>query len=276
VGGLIFNTRPERPWGSPSLLYNGYRVFPGNKEGRGVTTTHLHLLLSSWKSRAIPVLPFWVRVACYREESTLPICVGFNERHKFLAVFFIKLLICNSVIRVSPLQYHIRAKRIFAPYLMPCMRWALWSISFDSFYSFVANKVSCMYQVYWMCLACCSSNSNMQRLSSTAYGWIALAYWSLRYTSEYFRVPTRRYSSVGIATLYVLDGPGIESRWGRYFPHPSRTAHPASYTLVTGSFLGVSNAEVKDRLDLYLCSPLAFVACCRVIFTFTFTYRVVH
>ena len=31
-------------------------------------------------------------------------------------------------------------------------------------------------------------------------------------------------SSVGIATRYRLDGPGIESRWGRDFPHPSRTA----------------------------------------------------
>jgi hypothetical protein len=28
--------------------------------------------------------------------------------------------------------------------------------------------------------------------------------------------------SVGIATRYGLDGLGIESRWGRDFPHPSR------------------------------------------------------
>ena len=33
-----------------------------------------------------------------------------------------------------------------------------------------------------------------------------------------------RDSSVGIATHYGLDGPGIESRWGRDFPHPSRPA----------------------------------------------------
>ena len=33
-----------------------------------------------------------------------------------------------------------------------------------------------------------------------------------------------RESSVGIATRYELDGPGIESRWGRDFPHPSRPA----------------------------------------------------
>ena len=32
VGGKIFRTCPDRPWGPPSLLYNGYRVFPGHKE----------------------------------------------------------------------------------------------------------------------------------------------------------------------------------------------------------------------------------------------------
>ena len=29
-----------------------------------------------------------------------------------------------------------------------------------------------------------------------------------------------RDSSVGIATRCEFDGPGIESRWGRDFPHP--------------------------------------------------------
>jgi hypothetical protein len=31
VGGKIFLARPDRSWGPPSLLYNGYRVFPGSK-----------------------------------------------------------------------------------------------------------------------------------------------------------------------------------------------------------------------------------------------------
>jgi hypothetical protein len=51
-----------------------------------------------------------------------------------------------------------------------------------------------------------------------------------------------RDSSVGIATLYWLDGPGIESRWGARFSAPVQTgpgAHPASYTMWTGSFPGV-------------------------------------
>ena len=33
--GEIFRTCPDRPWGPPSLLYNGYRVFPGAKERPG-------------------------------------------------------------------------------------------------------------------------------------------------------------------------------------------------------------------------------------------------
>jgi hypothetical protein len=28
-GGEIFRTCPDLPWGPPSLLYNGYGVFPG-------------------------------------------------------------------------------------------------------------------------------------------------------------------------------------------------------------------------------------------------------
>jgi hypothetical protein len=45
-----------------------------------------------------------------------------------------------------------------------------------------------------------------------------------------------RDSSVSIATRYGLGGPGIESRWGRDFPHPTLPAHPAPYTMGTGSF----------------------------------------
>jgi hypothetical protein len=48
-------------------------------------------------------------------------------------------------------------------------------------------------------------------------------------------------SPVGIATGYGLDGPGIESRWGMRFSAPIQTgpgAHPASYTMGTGSSRG--------------------------------------
>ena len=54
-------------------------------------------------------------------------------------------------------------------------------------------------------------------------------------------------SSVGIATGYGLDGPGIESRWRRDFPYLSSQAlgaQPASCKIGTGSFLGVKSGRV--------------------------------
>ena len=42
-GGEIFRTLPDRPWGPPSHLYNGYQVFPGGKVAGGGLTTHPHL-----------------------------------------------------------------------------------------------------------------------------------------------------------------------------------------------------------------------------------------
>ena len=34
-GGEIFRNCPDRSWGPPNLLYNGYRVFPEGKERPG-------------------------------------------------------------------------------------------------------------------------------------------------------------------------------------------------------------------------------------------------
>ena len=77
-------------------------------------------------------------------------------------------------------------------------------------------------------------------------------------------------SSLGIATRYGMDGPGIENRWGRDFPQPSRPALGPTQPLtqwVPGVFPGVkrpgcgvdhpppSNAEVKERIEIYLYFP---------------------
>ena len=79
-----------------------------------------------------------------------------------------------------------------------------------------------------------------------------------------------RDSSVGIATRYGLDGPGIESRWGARFSAPVQTgpgSYPASCTMGTGSFSGVKRpgrgadhpppfkCRGHERVGLYLCSP---------------------
>jgi hypothetical protein len=107
-------------------------------------------------------------------------------------------------------------------------------------------------------------------------------------------------SSVCIATGYGLDGRGIESRWGVRFSAPVQTgpgAHPASWTMGTGTFPGVEIGRgvtltphpllvplsCKGRVILLL--PLWAVrlvrslsACTRMHFTFTFTlaYHIRH
>ena len=58
--GEIFHTCPDRPWGPPSQVYNGYRVFPGGEERPGRDADPSPLLVPwSWKSRAIPLIPLW-------------------------------------------------------------------------------------------------------------------------------------------------------------------------------------------------------------------------
>jgi hypothetical protein len=92
-----------------------------------------------------------------------------------------------------------------------------------------------------------------------------------------------RDSSVGIATRYGLDGPGIESRWGRDFPHPPRPA-PGPTQPPKRWVPGVSRGKAARRVALfththlaprlrkeysYNASPLwGFVSCSTVDFTF--------
>jgi len=87
--------------------------------------------------------------------------------------------------------------------------------------------------------------------------------------NRYCAVAVGRDSSVGTATRYGLDGPGIESRWGARFSAPVKTgpgAQRVSFTMGTGSSSGVkrpvrgvdhpppSSDEVKERVELYLYS----------------------
>jgi hypothetical protein len=51
-----------------------------------------------------------------------------------------------------------------------------------------------------------------------------MVYISYEIFKSVYIVPGRPGSVVGIATAYGLDGSGIESRWGRDFPHLSRPA----------------------------------------------------
>ena len=72
--------------------------------------------------------------------------------------------------------------------------------------------------------------------------------WSLNPISSHAFIACGPGSLVGIAIGYVLDGPGIESRWGQDFPHLFRPtgAHPASCKTGTGSFPGGKERPGRD------------------------------
>jgi hypothetical protein len=55
------------------------------------------------------------------------------------------------------------------------------------------------------------------------YQTISISEVSMRLKSD-FDISVGRDSSVGIATRFELDGQGIESRWRRDIPQPSRPA----------------------------------------------------
>ena len=75
---------------------------------------------------------------------------------------------------------------------------------------------------------------------------------------------------VTLCERHSLDGLGIESQWGKICnTRPDRSwAHPASYAMSTVCFQGVKwpergvdqpptpSAEVKERVELYIYSPL--------------------
>jgi hypothetical protein len=80
----------------------------------------------------------------------------------------------------------------------------------------------------WRVVVCDQETSKTRRLKARYRAVKIQAQWVVTPGKQtnmygiYFKLG--RYSSVGIATRYGLDGPGIESRLGRDFPHPSRPA----------------------------------------------------
>jgi hypothetical protein len=63
--GEIFRTCPDRPWGPPSLLYDGHRIFSGVESGRGVTRG------LKIQSSAIPLLSLRAFEVCKKGETYL-------------------------------------------------------------------------------------------------------------------------------------------------------------------------------------------------------------
>jgi hypothetical protein len=108
------------------------------------------------------------------------------------------------------------------------------------------------------------------------YSWLPAWYHQTKFSNQtfvnhHFLLWYIPHPSVSIATGYGLGGQRIKSRWGARFSAPVQTgpgAHPASYTVGTGCFLGVESARgvtltphpllvprSKNRVRLYLYYP---------------------
>jgi hypothetical protein len=70
---------------------------------------------------------------------------------------------------------------------------------------------------------CCAKNCLHFRYLNLLYNVNCVQKWLIWFNTVLLWF-VGRDSSVGIATRYGLDGPGIEYRWGRNFPYPSRPA----------------------------------------------------
>ena len=104
-GGEIFSTCPDRPWGPPSLLYDGYWVFPGGIErpGRDADTSP-PLVPWSRKSKAIPLLSLWTvwpiqsLSACTRMHFTFTFYVYLSSN--FYVIWYASLSVCVQCVCV--------------------------------------------------------------------------------------------------------------------------------------------------------------------------------
>ena len=61
---------------------------------------------------------------------------------------------------------------------------------------------------------------------------LQFSYFVFNFVSTLLLSSLDRHSSVGIATGYGMDGPGIESQWGRDFPNLSWSSLGSNQPLV--------------------------------------------
>ena len=106
-----------------------------------------------------------------------------------------------------------------------------WPSFFSSSHMLCVQWAVCAARREGYCLQCVCSCISLNWLLVTHLFIFIYFYSSVRFCISYIDLwcylitdSGGRHSAVDIATRYGLDGPGIESRWGKDFPHPSRPA----------------------------------------------------
>jgi hypothetical protein len=131
--GEIFRTCPDRPWGPPSLLYNGYRVFPGVRNlPRRTLTPHPLLVLRSktrvelyvyspygamWPVKRVKPTYFMMVVVSVKIPEFV-ICCDFVPHSKLIFTFVRNCLLSNFALFFlwrPPKLYQLQAAENLGP-----------------------------------------------------------------------------------------------------------------------------------------------------------------
>jgi hypothetical protein len=154
-GGDIFRTRPDRPWGPPSLLHNRYQVsFPG-VEWLGCGVDHLpHLAQSLKKEKSHTLLPLWAFVVCSRVTFTFTFTLHIFSSvlvSDFISYSFVYTSQNHQVHLLSSVQdsahcfrcqnRHTTQLKFFLPFLFPNFHSHEYVRAFPTKYDFIC--------VYW-------------------------------------------------------------------------------------------------------------------------------
>ena len=110
-GGEIFRTCPDGPWGPPSLLYNGNRLFPGGKERpRPDADPSPPSSAVVMKGQSYTSIPPMGRTAC-----TEPQCLYEGALYLLLPTLQISLLPPSSGQNIFVPQYSYYRRVLFFP-----------------------------------------------------------------------------------------------------------------------------------------------------------------
>ena len=113
IRGEIFRTRPERTWGPSSLLYNGYRVFLGGKAvGTRRRPPTAIKCRGQRKSSAVPLLPLWTFVTCYKVNFVLNTQKKKNSYRNLQQKIFLNAAITSHVKAVVYIRHHQENKTV--------------------------------------------------------------------------------------------------------------------------------------------------------------------
>jgi hypothetical protein len=164
--GEIFRTYPDRLRGPPSLLYNGYRVFPGGKgDGSVMLTTYPLLVPRLRKSWAIPPLTIWVLLGLLRG-SLYPLHNSqFIRGINFISIYMFRLIYraifrlvfrvvcmysfwCFGSYDISYYKWHLTLNLLKTTIVAPPCNAIKWQMGFNS--AFKGLKYS--WQLYTKCI----------------------------------------------------------------------------------------------------------------------------